>query len=148
MKLQDLKIKTPEDLLKQAEDLEIENASSLRKKDLMFAILKKLADKNPIMGEGVIETMLNKEDLNYVGACTLNDVKNFFQESSYEIIEEKYNAPKELNVYFKNKRCKNTNKISINKFNPRFLRRITENRLNFKDNIYIYYLKKLRLKII
>ena len=57
MKLQDLKLKTPEDLLKQAEDLEIENASSLRKKDLMFAILKKLADKNPIMGEGVIETM-------------------------------------------------------------------------------------------
>ena len=34
LKLQDLKIKTPEDLLKQAEDLLIENASSLRKKDL------------------------------------------------------------------------------------------------------------------
>ena len=36
MKLQDLKIKAPEDLLKQAEDLLIENASSLRKKDLMI----------------------------------------------------------------------------------------------------------------
>ena len=111
-------------------------------------VLKGLKFYKSIVHEGVIETMLNKEDLNYVGACTLDDVKNFFQGSSYEIIEEKYNAPKELNVYFKNKKCKNTNKISINKFNPRFLRRITENRLNFKDNIYIYYLKKIRLKII
>ena len=42
MNLQDLKIKDPEDLLKQADDLGIENPSSLRKQDLMFAILKKI----------------------------------------------------------------------------------------------------------
>jgi len=41
MNLQDLKNKQPEELLKQADKLEIENPSSLRKQDLMFAILKK-----------------------------------------------------------------------------------------------------------
>ena len=41
MNLQDLKNKEPEDLLKQADTLNIENPSSLRKQDLMFSILKK-----------------------------------------------------------------------------------------------------------
>ena len=41
MNLQELKNKEPEDLLKQAAKLEIENPSSLRKQDLMFSILKK-----------------------------------------------------------------------------------------------------------
>ena len=40
MNLQELKSKTPADLLTFAEDLEIENASTLRKQDMMFAILK------------------------------------------------------------------------------------------------------------
>ena len=58
MNLQDLKIKDPEDLLKQADDLGIENPSSLRKQDLMFAILKKIAiDGETITGIGVIEIM-------------------------------------------------------------------------------------------
>ena len=43
MNLQDLKNKEPEDLLKQADTLNIENPSSLRKQDLMFAILKQIA---------------------------------------------------------------------------------------------------------
>ena len=43
MNLQELKIKEPQDLLKQADELGIENPSSLRKQDLMFAILKKFA---------------------------------------------------------------------------------------------------------
>ena len=43
MNLQDLKNKEPEDLLKQADALNIENPSSLRKQDLMFSILKKIA---------------------------------------------------------------------------------------------------------
>ncbi len=43
MNLQELKQKSPADLLAYAEDLEIENASSLRKQDMMFAILKQLA---------------------------------------------------------------------------------------------------------
>ena len=43
MNLQELKIKNPEELLVQADKLGIENPSSLRKQDLMFAILKKIA---------------------------------------------------------------------------------------------------------
>ncbi len=58
MKLQDLKTKSPTDLLAFAEDLEIENASSMRKQDMMFAILKELAERNvEIMGAGVVETL-------------------------------------------------------------------------------------------
>ncbi|MBN4046578.1 Rho termination factor N-terminal domain-containing protein, partial [bacterium AH-315-P15] len=46
LKLQELKTKTPTDLLEFAEELEVENASTLRKQDLMFAILKQLANRN------------------------------------------------------------------------------------------------------
>ena len=44
MNLQDLKQKSPPDLLSFAEELEIENASTLRKQDMLFAILKQLAE--------------------------------------------------------------------------------------------------------
>ena len=44
MHLQELKAKSPADLLAYAEELEIENASTLRKQDMMFAILKQLAN--------------------------------------------------------------------------------------------------------
>jgi transcription termination factor Rho len=58
MKLQDLKSKSPTDLLAFAEDLEIENASAMRKQDMLFAILKELADRNvEITGIGVLETL-------------------------------------------------------------------------------------------
>jgi transcription termination factor Rho len=58
MKLQDLKSKTPTDLLAFAEELEIENASSMRKQDMLFAILKELAERNvEITGQGVVETL-------------------------------------------------------------------------------------------
>jgi len=58
MKLQDLKTKSPTDLLAFAEDLEIENASSMRKQDMLFAILKELAERNvEIVGAGVVETL-------------------------------------------------------------------------------------------
>jgi len=58
MNLQDLKKKTPAELLSFAEELEIENASTLRKQDMMFAILKQLADDDvPIYGAGVLEVL-------------------------------------------------------------------------------------------
>ncbi len=58
MKLQDLKAKKPNDLLAFAEELEIENASSMRKQDMMFAILKELAERNvEITGDGVLEIL-------------------------------------------------------------------------------------------
>src|SRR6201996_3532331 len=58
MKLQDLKSKTPAELLAFAEEHQVENASTLRKQELMFAILKQLATKEiDIIGEGVVEVL-------------------------------------------------------------------------------------------
>jgi transcription termination factor Rho len=58
IKLQDLKAKSPTDLLAFAEELDIENASAMRKQDMLFAILKELAERNvEIMGGGVLETL-------------------------------------------------------------------------------------------
>jgi len=58
MQLQDLKKKSPAELLRYAEELNVENAASLRTQDLMYAILKKLAEsENTLYGEGVLEVM-------------------------------------------------------------------------------------------
>ena len=58
MKLQELKRKSPQDLLGYAEEHGIDNASMLRKQDLMFAILKQLANNNTaIFGDGVLEIL-------------------------------------------------------------------------------------------
>ena len=58
MNLQELKAKTPAELLAYAEELQIENASTLRKQDMMFAILKQLAENDiPIYGDGVLEML-------------------------------------------------------------------------------------------
>jgi transcription termination factor Rho len=58
MKLQELKNKKPADLLAFAEELEVENASSMRKQDMLFAILKELAERDvEIMGQGVVEIL-------------------------------------------------------------------------------------------
>ena len=58
MNLQELKQKSPADLLTYAEELEIENASTLRKQDMMFAILKQLAENDVIIsGNGVLEVL-------------------------------------------------------------------------------------------
>ena len=46
LKLKELKKKTPQELLSYAEELKVENASSLRTQDMMFAILKNLAADN------------------------------------------------------------------------------------------------------
>ena len=58
MNLQELKAKKPAELLAYAEGLEIENASTLRRQDMMFAILKQLADNEvAIYGNGVLEVL-------------------------------------------------------------------------------------------
>ena len=58
MNLKDLKQKSPTELLTQAEELGIEDASSMRVQDLMFAILKKVASEDKtIYGEGTIEVL-------------------------------------------------------------------------------------------
>ena len=73
MHLKDLKSKNPQELLKIAEDLEIENAGTLRKQDMIFAILKQMAMNNDaIYGEGVLEILqdgfgfLRSPDANYL----------------------------------------------------------------------------------
>ncbi|WIV50790.1 transcription termination factor Rho [Marivivens sp. LCG002] len=58
LNLADLKAKSPKDLLSMAEELEIENASTMRKGDMMFAILKERAeDEWVIGGDGVLEVL-------------------------------------------------------------------------------------------
>src|SRR5262245_29250831 len=73
MKLQDLKVKTPTELLSFAEEAGVENASAMRKQELMFAILKQLAAKETeIIGTGVMEVLqdgfgfLRSPDANYL----------------------------------------------------------------------------------
>jgi len=58
MKLQELKAMSPVDLLAYAEEQEVENASSLRRQEQMFALLKQAADNNEeIIGVGVLEIL-------------------------------------------------------------------------------------------
>src|SRR6202795_3861614 len=58
MKLQDLKTKSPTELLSFAEEVAVENASAMRKQELMFAILKQLAARDvEITGTGVVESL-------------------------------------------------------------------------------------------
>ena len=58
MHLQDLKTKSPKELLEYAENLEIENASSMRRQDLLFSILKQLAENDEVItGSGVLEAL-------------------------------------------------------------------------------------------
>src|SRR4028118_1924178 len=73
IKLQDLKSKTPAELLSFAEEVEVENASTMRKQELMFAILKQLAAREvEIIGAGVVEVLqdgfgfLRSADSNYL----------------------------------------------------------------------------------
>jgi transcription termination factor Rho len=73
MKLQDLKTKSPTELLSFAEEVAVENASAMRKQELMFAILKQLAARDvEITGTGVVEVLqdgfgfLRSPDSNYL----------------------------------------------------------------------------------
>lgn len=73
IKLHELKAKSPTELLTFAEGMEVENASTMRKQELMFAILKQLAAKETeILGEGVVEVLqdgfgfLRSSDSNYL----------------------------------------------------------------------------------
>ena len=111
MNLQELKLKKPEELLKQAEKLSIEDASSLRKKDLMFAILKSLAkDGTTITGEGVLEKMqdgfgfLRSPESNYLPGpddiyVSPSQIKKFSLRTG-DSVEGEIRAPKQGERYF------------------------------------------------
>ncbi len=73
VKLSELKAKTPTELTAFAEEVEVENASTMRKQELMFAILKQLASKDvEIIGAGTVEVLqdgfgfLRSNDSNYL----------------------------------------------------------------------------------
>jgi transcription termination factor Rho len=111
MKLQDLKNKKPADLLSFAEELEIENASSMRKQDMLFAILKELAERNvEIMGQGVVETLqdgfgfLRSPESNYLPGpddiyVSPSQIRRFGLRTG-DTVEGPIRAPKDGERYF------------------------------------------------
>ncbi|MCZ6885034.1 MAG: transcription termination factor Rho [Alphaproteobacteria bacterium] len=111
MNLQELKQKSPADLLSYAEDLEIENASTLRKQDMMFAILKSLADNNTVItGTGVLEILqdgfgfLRSPEANYLPGpddiyVSPSQVRRFGLRTG-DTVEGEIRAPKDGERYF------------------------------------------------
>src|SRR5476649_799920 len=111
MNLQELKSKTPTDLLAFAEELEIENASSMRKQDMLFAILKELAERNvEILGQGVVETLqdgfgfLRSPESNYLPGpddiyVSPSQIRRFGLRTG-DTVEGPIRAPKDGERYF------------------------------------------------
>jgi transcription termination factor Rho len=111
MNLQELKQKSPADLLAFAEELEVENASTLRKQDMMFAILKSLADNDtPISGIGVLEILqdgfgfLRSPEANYLPGpddiyVSPSQVRRFGLRTG-DTVEGQIRAPKDSERYF------------------------------------------------
>src|ERR1700759_4406706 len=111
MHLAELKKKTPAELVNYAESLEVENASSLRKQDIMFAILKNLADKEQaIIGEGTIEILqdgfgfLRSPEANYLAGpddiyVAPQHVRKLGLRTG-DTVEGELRAPKEGEKYF------------------------------------------------
>ena len=111
MNLKELKQKSPQELLTQAENLGIEDASSMRVQDLMFAILKKVAgEDNTICGEGVIEVLqdgfgfLRSAESNYLAGpddiyVSPAQVKKFGLRTG-DTVEGEIRAPRDNERYF------------------------------------------------
>ncbi|HET7715926.1 MAG TPA: transcription termination factor Rho [Bauldia sp.] len=111
MKLQDLKAKSPVELLAFAEELEVENASTLRKQELMFAILKQLAARETdIIGEGVVEVLqdgfgfLRSPDANYLAGpddiyVSPSQIRRFSRRTG-DTVEGQIRSPKDGERYF------------------------------------------------
>ncbi len=111
MNLQELKAKSPGELLAYAEELLIENASTLRKQDMMFAILKQLADSDtPIYGDGVLEILtdgfgfLRSPESNYLPGpddiyVSPSQVRRFGLRTG-DTVEGQIRSPKDGERYF------------------------------------------------
>ena len=111
MTLQELKAKSPTDLLAFAEELAVENASSMRKQDMMFAILKQLADKQvEIMGGGVLEVLqdgfgfLRAPEANYLPGpddiyVSPSQIRRFALRTG-DTVEGQIRSPKDGERYF------------------------------------------------
>ena len=110
MNIQELKLKSSEQLITQAEELGIENASTLRKQEILFAILKKVAEKEEITGVGVLQLLqdgfgfLRAMESNYLPGpddiyVSPNQIRKFGLRTG-DTVEGPVRAPKEGERYF------------------------------------------------
>ena len=111
MTLQELKEKSPSDLLSFAEELEVENASTMRKQDMLFAILKELADHEvEISGDGVLEVLadgfgfLRSPEANYLAGpddiyVSPNQIRKFALRTGDTVVGE-IRSPRDGERYF------------------------------------------------
>ena len=149
MNLKDLKEKTPANLLAYAEELEIENASSLRKQDMMFAILKQLAEDDiAIFGDGVLEVLqdgfgfLRSPESNYLPGpddiyVSPSQIRRFSLRTG-DTVEGEIRSPKDGERYFA--------LLKINKVNfedPSAVR----HRINFDNLTPLYPEERLLMEV-
>ena len=149
MNLQDLKEKSPADLLAFAEEMQIEAASSLRKQDLMFAILKQMAQNDiAIYGAGVLETLqdgfgfLRSPEANYLPGpddiyVSPSQIRKFGLRTG-DTVSGEIRAPKDGERYFA---LLKVNEVNLE--NPEKLR----HRINFDNLTVLYPNEKLNLEI-
>ena len=147
MHLKDLKRKSPADLVNMAEELGVEGASTMRKQDLMFAILKVEAENGEqIMGEGTIEVLpdgfgfLRSPEANYLAGpddiyVSPNQVRKFGLRTG-DTVEGEIRGPKDGERYFALVRL-----VSINFDDPDVVR----HRVNFDNLTPLYPEEKLTL---
>ena len=149
MNLQELKQKSPSDLLAYAENLEIQNASSLRKQDMMFAILKQLAQNDiAIFGDGVLEILqdgfgfLRAPEANYLPGpddiyVSPSQVRRFSLRTG-DTVEGRIRAPKDGERYFALLKVQNVN------FGPP---EDVRHRINFDNLTPLYPEERMTLEI-
>jgi transcription termination factor Rho len=148
MRLKDIKAKTPSELLSFAESLELENAAALKRQDLMFAILKKLAENEvEILGEGVLETLqdgfgfLRSPEANYMAGSddiyvSPSQIRKYSLKTG-DTLEGLIRSPKEGERYFAISRLNSVNGDSLD---------VVRHRINFDDLTPLYPNSKLSLE--
>jgi len=148
MNLQDLKRKTPAELLEFAESAQVENASNLRRQDMMFAILKQLAENDTaIFGDGVLEILqdgfgfLRSPEANYLPGpddiyVSPSQVRRFGLRTG-DTVEGQIRAPKDGERYFA---LLKVNKINFDE--PDKLR----HRINFDNLTPLYPDERLKME--
>ncbi|OWK30356.1 transcription termination factor Rho [Sphingomonas dokdonensis] len=149
MHLKDLKKKAPAELVQLAEELGVEGASTLRKQDLMFAILKVQAEEGEqIMGEGTIEVLpdgfgfLRSPEANYLAGpddiyVSPNQVRKHGLRTG-DTVEGEIRGPKDGERYFAL-----TKLMSVNFDNPDAVR----HRVNFDNLTPLYPEERLKMEI-
>jgi transcription termination factor Rho len=149
MKLSELKAKTPAQLLEFAEEHQVENASTMRKQELMFAILKELAAQEvDITGEGVVEVLpdgfgfLRSPDANYLPGpddiyVSPSQIRRFSLRTG-DTVEGQIRSPKEGERYFALLKVN-----TINFEDPENVR----HKINFDNLTPLYPDERLRLEL-